>query len=135
MFSIITIASSLYLLGYGLDNLSDALSDSPGSSSMRDRMIEHIPGTSKRATAAAGCFEGLRTNRLHDSFAHVSLIAVLIPLLFMQSRWALVPGIRDTLSGRYCFGGGVIDAYADDVLESSPSEQSEKTGLQGSENR
>ena len=76
----------MYLLGYSLNNLTlMALTISTGFV-VDDAivMIENIVALHRGGRdAAGGGAEGLGADRLHDRVADVSLIAVLIPLLFM----------------------------------------------------
>ncbi len=119
----------MYLLGYSLDNLSlMALTISTGfvvddAIVMIENITRYIEEGEAPLQAALKGSEQIGFTILSLT---VSLIAVLIPLLFMQDVvGTAVPRICDHLerddSG---FGRGFADAHADDVLENSaPSER------------
>ena len=84
--SLVGTFAVMYLLGYSSNNLTlMALTISTGFV-VDDAivMIENIDPLYRRGRIAAGSGAArLRPDRLHHRFAEVSLIAVLIPLLFM----------------------------------------------------
>jgi len=130
--SLVGTFAAMYVLGYSLDNLSlMALTISTGF--VVDDAIVMIENISRYIEAGDPPMEAALKGAEQIGFTilslTVSLIAVLIPLLFMACGGAAVSRVcRDTCRHDHRFGGGLPHAHANDERANPATQPKEQQG-------